>query len=251
MTRYVLELSYDGCVFNGSQIQGSQPTVQLALNNALSILLRQPVETYGASRTDEGVHALANYYHFDTELILNAHSQYQLNALLPMAVSVNRMFRAAHDFNVRFDALSRQYRYRIYCKKNPFLQHRALHFPYKLNRPLLDATAAALKAYSDFESFSKRGAQTRTYRCQIFQSFWEDAGDELQYVVEANRFLRGMVRGLVGTQLRAARGKYDLDTFHRIIQSKDCSQADFSPKGWGLYLERIQFPEGALLPLEH
>lgn len=250
MTRYVLELSYDGSAFNGSQIQGSQPTVQLSLNEALSTLLRRPVASYGASRTDEGVHALANYYHFDADETLSLHSIYQLNAILPMAVSINRIFRAPNDFNVRFDALSRRYRYRIYGKKNPFLLHRAMHFPYRLNRQLLNATADALKQYADFESFSKRGTQTHTFQCQIIQSFWEDVGDELQYIVEANRFLRGMVRGLVGTQLRAARGKFDLQEFHRIIQAKDCSLADFSPKGWGLYLEQIRYPEGALLPLD-
>jgi tRNA pseudouridine38-40 synthase len=237
---------YDGSAFNGSQIQGSQPTVQRSLNEALSTLLRENVETFGASRTDEGVHALSNFYHFDTEARLHAHAAYQLNAILPVAVAVRGFFLAAPDFNARFDALSRRYRYRIYWKKDPFLFRRSLHFPYRLDRSLLDATAAALKEYTDFESFSKRGAQTRTFQCRILQSYWEDAGNELHYVVEANRFLRGMVRGLVGTQLRAARGKYDLQEFRRIVEAKDCSLADFSPKGWGLYLEEIRYPEGAL-----
>lgn len=249
MSRYVLQVMYDGSAFNGSQIQGTQPTVQLSLNEALQILLRENIETFGASRTDEGVHALSNYYHFDTDAVLTPHSMYQLNAILPRAVSARKIFRAASDFNARFDALSRRYRYRIYAGKNPFLFQRSLHFPYRLNRALLNATAAALLDYSDFESFSKRGAQTRTFQCRIDQSYWEDVGEELHYVVEANRFLRGMVRGLVGTQLRAARGKYGLEEFHQIIRAKDCSRADFSPKGWGLYLEEIRYPEGALMPV--
>jgi tRNA pseudouridine38-40 synthase len=236
---------YDGTAFNGSQIQGSQPTVQLSLNEALATLLRRPIETFGASRTDEGVHALSNYYHFDAEG-LNAHSIYQLNAILPTAVSIRGLFHVADDFNARFDATSRRYRYRIYRKKNPFLLHRSLHYPYRLDKSVLDATASVLMEYTDFESFSKRGAQVKTYRCTILQSYWEEVGEELHYVVEANRFLRGMVRGLVGTQLRAGRGKYDVDGFRRIIEAKDCSKADFSPKGWGLYLEEVVYPEGML-----
>jgi tRNA pseudouridine38-40 synthase len=240
---------YDGTAFNGSQIQGAQPTVQLSLNEAISTLLRRPIETFGASRTDEGVHALSNFYHFDAEEMLNNHAAYQLNAILPTAVSVSNLFLAADNFNARFDATSRRYRYRIYRKKNPFLFRRSLHFPYKLDRVVLDETARTLMDYTDFETFSKRGAQTRTFQCRILQSYWENVGDELHYVVEANRFLRGMVRGLVGTQLRAGRGKYDLAEFRRIIEAKNCSLADFSPKGWGLYLEEVVYPDGMLRAL--
>lgn len=241
---------YDGTAFNGSQIQGAQPTVQLSLNEALSTLLRKPIETFGASRTDEGVHALSNFYHFDADESLNSHAAYQLNAILPIAVSVRNIFLAADDFNARFDATSRRYRYRIYKQKNPFLFHRSLHFPYRLSRSVLDETAAALLEYTDFESFSKRGAQTRTFQCRMIQSYWEEVGEELHYIVEANRFLRGMVRGLVGTQLRAARGKYDVGEFRRIIEAKDCSLADFSPKGWGLYLEAVVYPEDMLRAIQ-
>lgn len=250
MPRYVLQVMYDGGAFNGSQIQGDQPTVQRSLNQALSTLLRQEVQTFGASRTDEGVHALCNYYHFDTAANLAAHAAYQLNAILPMQLAVRGLFRSTADFNARFDAISRRYRYRIYWKKNPFLVGRSLHFPYRLDREVLNETAAALMEYSDFESFAKRGAQTHTFQCRILQSYWEDVGDELHYIVEANRFLRGMVRGLVGTQLRASRGKFGLQEFRDIIEARDCTRADFTPKGWGLYLEEIRYPEGALERLE-
>lgn len=250
MPRYALQVSYDGTAFHGSQIQGDTPTVQLALNAALSTLLRRQVETFGASRTDEGVHALCNFYHFDAEETLNAHSAYQLNAILPHTLGIRGIFQTSPDFNARFDALSRRYRYRIYRRKNPFLHLRALHFPYKLDKGVLDETAAILKEYTGFETFSKRNAQTKTFNCSIIQSYWEESGDELHYVVEANRFLRGMVRGLVGTQLRAGRDKYDVDEFRRIIESGDCRRADFSPKGWGLYLEEIVYPAGALVVLQ-
>ncbi len=249
MPRYAIRVAYDGTAFHGSQIQGDTATVQLALNQALSTLLRRPVETYGSSRTDEGVHALGNVYHFDAEETLNAHSAYQLNAILPHTLGIRAIYGTAPDFNARFDASSRRYRYRIYRKKNPFLHLRALHFPYRLDRAVLDETAELLKGYTDFEAFSKRNAQTKTYQCTIMQSYWEDVGEELHYVVEANRFLRGMVRGLVGTQLRAGRGKYDVAAFCGIIESRDCRQADFSPKGWGLYLEEVVYPEGMLTEL--
>ncbi len=249
MPRYALQVMYDGTAFNGSQIQGAQPTVQLALNEALATLLRQRVETFGASRTDEGVHALGNVYHFDAERALSADDAYRLNAILPMAVSITATFSVAPDFNARFAASSRRYRYRIYRKKNPFLYQRALHFPYRLEKGVLDETAAALMEYTDFESFSKRGAQVKTFQCRILQSRWEAVGEELHYVVEANRFLRGMVRGLVGTQLRAGRGKYGVEGFRHIIEAKDCALADFSPKGFGLYLEEVVYPDGLLTPL--
>ncbi|MEO6831144.1 MAG: tRNA pseudouridine(38-40) synthase TruA [Chitinophagaceae bacterium] len=249
MPRYALEVAYDGTAFHGSQIQGNTPTVQLSLNQALTTLLRKPMETYGASRTDEGVHALGNFYHFDVETELQRRAMYQLNAILPMSLGIKNLYRTADDFNVRFDAISRQYRYRLYRSKNPFLHLRALHFPYQLDLDILQATAVALKDYSDFESFCKRNAQTKTHLCSIKESYWEQSGEELHYVVHANRFLRGMVRGLVGTQLRAGRGKYGLEEFRKIIEAKDCKEADFSPKGWGLYLENIEFPEGALVKI--
>jgi tRNA pseudouridine38-40 synthase len=151
------------------------------------------------------------------------------------------------ELNARFDATSRKYRYRIYSKKNPFLNKRALYYPYKIDTESLHKTAAILKEYEDFESFSKRNTQTFTFKCTIFESRWEQHEGELHYVVEANRFLRGMVRGLVGTQLQVARGRYTLDEFRQIIEAKNCTKADFSVAGHGLYLEKINYPQGSLI----
>jgi tRNA pseudouridine38-40 synthase len=150
------------------------------------------------------------------------------------------------QLNARFDAITRRYRYRIYNKKNPFLNKRSLYYPYKIDTDILHKTAAILKEYQDFESFSKRNTQTFTFKCTIFDSHWEQHKDELHYVVEANRFLRGMVRGLVSTQLQVARGRYTLDEFRQIIEANDCTKADFSVAGHGLYLEKITYPEGSL-----
>jgi tRNA pseudouridine38-40 synthase len=248
MARYVLEVMYDGTKFHGSQVQGDIPTVQLSVNNALAILFRFPVETFGASRTDEGVHALCNCYHFDMAEPWNFDLQYKINAILPAGLAVSKIYRAVNDeFNARFDALRRQYRYRIYHAKNPFLNERALFFPYKLSLDALHTTAAIIKEYTNFESFSKRNTQSFTFNCTIRDSYWEQSGAELHYVVEANRFLRGMVRGLVATQLHIARGKGVPADLRKIIDARDCTKAFFNVTGHGLYLEKIIYPENALV----
>ena len=248
MSRYAIEVMYDGTRFHGSQIQGSQVTVQLAINNALSTILRQPVLTFGASRTDEGVHALCNYYHFDLEEPLAIDLLYKCNAILQHGVALKRICSVADDFNARFDAVSRRYRYRIYAAKNPFLQDRALYYPYNPDLEILNATAAILMEYTHFETFAKRNTQSKTFACTLKQSRWEVNGEELHYIVEGNRFLRGMVRGLVGTQLQAARGKISLDDFRAIIASNDSRKAFFDVPGHGLYLEYIEYKENVLTP---
>jgi tRNA pseudouridine38-40 synthase len=246
MARYFLEVAYDGTAFHGSQLQGEQPTVQLAINNALSTLLRVPVISFGASRTDEGVHALANYYHFDTSKALSDSFMYNMNSLLPHTIAVKQVLQSHNpEMNARFAAIKRRYRYRIYAKKDPFLFKRALYYPFRIDEDRLHETADIIKEYTSFESFSKRNTQTRTFECTIYDSHWEKQGEELHYIVEANRFLRGMVRGLVGTQLLAGRGKISIAGFRNIIEAKDCSKADFSVEGFGLYLEQISYPAGS------
>ena len=247
MARYVLEVMYDGTKFHGSQIQGETPTVQLEINKALSTLLRTPIASFGASRTDEGVHALCNYYHFDTEDVPGADFVYKCNSILPHSVAIKRICIATDpEFNARFDAIGRRYRYRIYFKKNPFLHKRALYYPFRIEHGILKETAAIIKEYDHFESFAKRSSQAKTYNCNIQHSFWEYTDDELQYVVEANRFLRGMVRGLVGTQLQIARYNGSADDLKKIIEAKDCTKAYFNVAGHGLYLEKISYKEGAI-----
>lgn len=251
MARYFLEVMYDGTAFHGSQLQGDIPTVQLAINSALTTLLRKPIETFGASRNDEGVHALGNYYHFDTDEPLHDAFIYKMNAILPPSIALRKMFRANNpELNSRFDAETRRYRYRIYNFKDPFRINKALYYPFKINTDILNDTADILMRYENFETFSKRNTQTFTFLCKIYKSYWEERNDELHYVVEANRFLRGMVRGLVGTQLQVARGRITLDEFRQIIEGRDCTKADFSVAGHGLYLEHIQYPESSLIEVK-
>ncbi|MBC7555232.1 MAG: tRNA pseudouridine synthase A [Taibaiella sp.] len=251
MMRYVIKVMYDGTKFHGSQVQGGTPTVQLALNTTLSVVFRRAVSTYGASRTDEGVHALCNCYHFDTDTPISFDLLYRCNAILPAGIALTRLYQVADDFNARFDAVARRYRYRIYMQKNPFLHQRALFFPLPLNENVLHETAGIITEYKQFESFAKRRSQSNTFDCTIRNSSWEQKGDELHYVVEANRFLRGMVRGLVGTQLQAARGKLSVDGFRGIIEARDCTKAFFDVAGHGLYLEHIEYPTGMLTPCLH
>lgn len=250
MTRYFIEVRYNGAAFHGSQIQGDIPTVQLALNKAISTILRQEIETYGASRTDEGVHALCSYYHFDLEISLPDNFKYKLNSILSADLSINKIFKTIDpEYNCRFAAISRTYRYKTYTEKDPFKYQRAYYFPFHIDRAILNETAALLKEYTDFETFSKRNTQSYTFNCQLFESYWENVEDELHYIVKGNRFLRGMVRGLVGTQLQVARGRTSMDEFKNIIESKDCTQADFSVPGHGLYLEHIEYPGDALIEI--
>lgn len=247
MARYFLEIAYDGAAFHGSQIQGDIPTVQLTLNQSLSTILREDIETYGSSRTDEGVHALCSYYHFDTEQELPNNFIYRLNSILPSSIALNKLFKANEpELNCRFAAISRQYRYRIYQHKDPFKYNRAYYLPYTIDKNLLHESAAVLKEYTNFETFSKRNTQSYTFICDIMESYWEKQNNELHYVVKGNRFLRGMVRAMVGTQLMVAKGKVSIDEFRDIIEAKDCTKADFSVPGHGLYLEQIEYPSDSL-----
>lgn len=245
--RYFIALSYDGTAFHGSQIQENAVTVQGALNGALQTILRNhQIETFGASRTDEGVHANYNVYHFDWPDALDKTLPYKLNAILPSAMACVGFYKTSSALNARFDAITRQYRYIIYKKKNPFLEKRAYFFPFQLSFEKLHETAALLKTHTDFESFCKRKSQNFTHLCTLHEAYWEEHGNELHFVVKANRFLRGMVRALVGTQLLVARNKISTEAFNNIILSKDCTQADFSVPGHGLYLEQINYPENSL-----
>jgi len=228
-------------------VQGTTPTIQFEINKALNTLFKEPVESFGASRTDEGVHALCNFYHFDTEQPLRESFVYNMNSILPHSIAVKNIYTADKpEANARFDAIARKYRYRIYSKKDPFLYNRAYYYPFSVDKGILQQTAAIIKEYTLFESFSKRNTQTKTFICNIYQSYWEEENNELHYTVEANRFLRGMVRGLVGTQLQAARGKISVDEFREIIESNNNTNADFSVPGYGLYLEEIKYPDGML-----
>lgn len=249
MPRYFLEVAYKGTQYSGFQIQENVATIQAAVEDALQVLLREKIELTGSSRTDAGVHALQNYFHFDREAGFRQQLLYNLNAIVPADIVVRNITQVPEEAHSRFQATAREYRYFIYNKKNPFLADRAYFFPYTLDLDALNEAAAIVRQYKDFTSFSKRNTQVKTFICDIHHSQWQrEADDTLVYHVKANRFLRGMVRGLVATMLRVGRGTLTLEDFAHIIEAKDCSKADFSAPGHGLFLVAVHYPAELGLP---
>lgn len=245
MNRYFLEVSYKGTNYAGFQVQENATTIQYEVEKVLAIYFRHPVSLTGSSRTDTGVHARQNYFHFDIPAIIPQKVVYNLNAMLPPDIAVNRLVLVKEGAHCRFDAIAREYEYFIYQSKAPFLNDRAYFFPYTLDLRAMQQSAGIIMEYTDFTSFSKRNSQVKTHNCTILHSEWVERESGLTvYRVKANRFLRGMVRGLVGTMLQVGRGKLNLEGFRRVIEARDCSEADFSVPGHGLFLLKVEYPEG-------
>ncbi len=244
MQRYFLELSYKGTRYSGFQVQHNAVTIQSEVEKALNIYLKKKINLTGSSRTDAGVHALQNYFHFDFENGVPEKFLYNINAILPPDIVIKNIVKVPAGAHCRFDAVSRQYSYYLYRDKNPFLEDRAYFYPYPLNLNRLNEAAEAIMRFTDFTSFSKRKTQVKTFQCTIFKSRWQSENNCLVYTIEANRFLRGMVRGLAGTMLLAGREKISSDAFVNIIESKDSSKADFSTPPHGLFLCSVNYTEG-------
>lgn len=242
MIKYFLELSYMGTHYNGFQVQPSVPTVQGELEKAMKTLFKQHIELSTSSRTDSGVHARQNFFHFESGLEITAKNVYNLNAILPKDISIINIYRMHPEAHSRFDALGRKYKYYIYSYKDPFMSDRGWYYPFKLDVDLLNQAAAVIQGYKDFTSFSKRNTQVHTYICDIKEASWTMDGKTLVFTVEANRFLRGMVRALVATMLKVSRGTLTLDQLKEIIESKNCANADFSAPAKGLFLEEVCYP---------
>lgn len=244
--RYFIEVAYKGAAFAGFQVQNNAKTVQSEIDHAISTLMRTSVTTTGSSRTDAGVHAVQNFLHFDMEQPLHPQFLYKVNAILSSDIVIRHIYQVADDAHSRFAASGRSYEYTLYMKKDPFLQDRGYFFPYRLDVSLLQEAAEIIKEYQDFTTFSKRNTQVRTYNCAIKESYWVIREDRMVYNVTANRFLRGMVRGLVGTMLRVGRGKLSVEEFRQAIESRNCVNADFAVPPQGLFLMKVIYPEGML-----
>jgi tRNA pseudouridine38-40 synthase len=240
--RYFIEVSYKGTNYAGFQIQNNATTIQGEVEKALSTILRQYLGLTGSSRTDAGVHALQNFFHFDLDEAFNPAHIYNLNALLPVDIVIKAIIPVAQDAHSRFIALSRQYKYYITTTKSPFLTDVAWYYPFSVDMTLLGQAARVLYNYMDFTSFSKRNTQVHTKNCTIVKSEWAVEGNSLVYTVKANRFLRGMVRGLVGTMLLVGRKKISLNQFEDIIQARDCAKANFATPPHGLFLVNVDYP---------
>jgi tRNA pseudouridine38-40 synthase len=244
MARYLLEVAYKGTHYAGFQRQQNAHTIQQVLEDALRIFYKRDLALTGSSRTDAGVHARQNFFHTDAEdLLITSHHLYNLNALLPQDVVVKTVRAIPHHFHCRFQALYRCYHYHLHSEKDPFLTDRSWFYPYPLDLEKLNAAASLLLRYEDFTSFSKRNTQAKTRLCNITASMWQRQAGGWLYEVQANRFLRGMVRGLVGTMLLHGRGKISLREFEDILLAKDCTKADFSTPPHGLCLMEVGLPE--------
>jgi len=243
MSRYFLEVSYKGTNYSGFQIQKNANSIQAEVERVLQILQKEKIDLSGSSRTDAGVHALQNFFHFDFEGEIDAHFVYKMNAILPGDIVVQKLIPVKAQAHCRFDVISRKYEYFIYRHKDPFLEERAFYFPYKLNLDLMQEAAAMIKGYNDFTSFSKRNTQVKTFNCSIMESKWEWEDECLVFYVKADRFLRGMVRALVATMLKIGRGKMAIGEFKNVIEEKDCSKASFAAPSQGLFLMQVNYPK--------
>ena len=243
--RYFLELSYNGQAYHGWQNQPNAVSVQEVVENALSKLLNTEIKIVGAGRTDAGVHAKQMFAHFDSDIkIENNDLKYKLNAFLPKDIAVYNIFQVQKDAHARFDALSRTYLYRVALEKDAFNFDSAYFMKKPLNLELMNQAANVLLGHKDFQCFSKTNTDVKTYYCDVKIAKWEQIENELHFIITADRFLRNMVRAIVGTLIDVGLGKISIDNLKAILASKDRGQAGYSVPAHGLYLTRIDYPEG-------
>jgi tRNA pseudouridine38-40 synthase len=254
MQRYFIELSYDGTTYHGWQIQPNAFTVQECLDKALSVYFRQPVSTLGCGRTDSGVHATQFYAHFDLQIreeggvepIRKKPDPFRavtgINSLLPYQIAVKRIFEVDHDAHARFGATERAYHYHIHFQKNPFKLNRSWLYKGELDMEAMNEAALLLLEHTDFSCFSKSNTQTFTNNCKITEAFFQKNEEGLIFTIRADRFLRNMVRAIVGTLIRVGKKELDIHQFQQIMESKDRSNAGQSVPACGLYLVNVIYP---------
>lgn len=245
MQRYFIYLSYDGAAYHGWQVQPNGITVQECLEKALSLLLRCETPVVGAGRTDTGVHAKLMVAHFDSETVLPDTVEYaeRLNRILPKDIAVAKIVPVSSEAHSRFDALSRTYHYYITTEKNPFTRNYSMKIHSPLDWDAMNRAAARLFDYTDFTSFSKLHTDVKTNNCKIMKAEWSREGDMYRFTIQADRFLRNMVRAVVGTLLEVGRGKLDVDGFCHIIEAKDRCSAGTSVPAQALFLVDVTYPD--------
>ncbi|MEM7086603.1 MAG: tRNA pseudouridine(38-40) synthase TruA [Bacteroidota bacterium] len=241
--RYFIEIAYNGKNYHGWQIQPDAISVQEVLEEAMSTIFQNKMKVTGAGRTDTGVHARQLFAHFDSEEIVDLSDRaFRINCLLPKDISVKRIFPVPKDAHARFDAVERTYEYWITTVKDPF----EVDFMYlvhkKLDVDLMNEAALILLEYKDFQCFSRNKTGVKTYHCDIKEAAWKVRGNNLVFTIVADRFLRNMVRAIVGTLLEIGLRKITLDDFHAIIKSKDRGNAKTSAPAHGLYLSKVTYP---------
>lgn len=246
--RYFIEIAYNGKNYHGWQVQPNAISVQAVLNNCLSKLLRADVHVVGAGRTDTGVHAKQLFAHFDLAKKVDDIPSFiiRLNSFLPKDIAVKSLQEVGEETHARFDATARTYEYLVSQQKNPFEEDNAYLFHKTLNIEAMNKAAKRLFDFKDFTSFSKSDTQTKTNNCEVMQAHWECRGELLVFTIQADRFLRNMVRAIVGTLLEVGLGKMTEEEFVKVIESKNRSNAGTSVPAHGLYLLKVSYPKAVL-----
>lgn len=242
--RYFVEIAYNGKNYHGWQIQPDAMSVQQVIEEGLSLLMREPIKVTGAGRTDTGVHARQLFAHFDTGQSVDTESlHFRLNSYLPKDISVQGIRPVQADAHARFDAFQRSYEYHIITTKDPFRES----FAYRVHKTpdvdLMNAVAKCLLSHNDFQCFSRSKTDVKTYHCKVIKAQWKWNGPVLIFSISADRFLRNMVRAIVGTLLEVGYGKMTEAQFQQLLDSKDRTQAGPSAPAHGLYLTRVHYPE--------
>lgn len=243
MPRYFIYLSYNGTNYHGWQIQPNGNSIQEELTKSMETLLRQKIDLTGAGRTDTGVHAKRMTAHFDVENPIADAENFvkRLNSLLPYDIAIHELEEVAPDAHARFDAQSRTYKYYISTQKDPFSKEFAWIITNLLDFEAMNRAAATLFDYIDFTSFSKLHTDTKTNHCNIMQAYWEKEGDCWVFTIQADRFLRNMVRAIVGTLVEVGRKKIPVDDFRMIIEKRDRCAASTSAPAQGLFLVDVGY----------
>lgn len=248
--RYFVQLSYDGTNYHGWQIQRNARSVQGELEKALVVITREKVEVVGAGRTDTGVHATFYIAHFDSERggLSDEKTVFKLNCLLPHDIAVQHIFPVPAESHARFSATYREYKYYLTLTKNPFTHAYAEKESRLPDVVKMNEAAGLLFETEDFTSFSKLGSDVKSNICSVSRAFWEQRGDQLVFTIRADRFLRNMVRAIVGTLLEVGREKMTLDDFREVIRLKDRGKAGASVAAKGLFLVDIGYPSEIRIP---
>ena len=241
--RYFMDITYRGTSFSGWQIQPNGITVQEEIEKALSLLLREAISVTGSGRTDAGVHASQQIAHFDfIQQVDTTQLTYKLNSLLHKDIAINSIRPVIADANARFSAVSRTYHYHIHRKKDPFKLGLSYYFNPELNTMLLQEACEIIKGWQNFECFSRVHTEVNHFNCDIFEARWDQSEDNSMFVISANRFLRGMVRAVVGTLIDVGLGKTTTMELKEILQSNDRSKAGRAVPAEGLYLQQVTYP---------
>jgi tRNA pseudouridine38-40 synthase len=244
--RYFIELSYDGTHYHGWQVQKNAVSVQEVLNEKLSIILREPIETTGCGRTDTGVHAKEFFAHFDAEKSMD-HGLWtmdnlrSINAILPKDIAVKKIFPVAAEANARFDATLRSYEYHIHFNKDPFKNGYSWELRDQPDLNLMNEATKVIMEYTDFSCFSKSNTQVKTNICKIAKAEWDATDDGIVFQISADRFLRNMVRAIVGTLIMVGKKEIEPEAVRQIIESKNRSNAGMSVPACGLYLTKVMY----------